>query len=146
MCGCLGGTYLWAGRVLGGREGYGRLGGNYLRAGWSLTGQEGVWAVLTSGLGGLWLGGTYLGTGRALRGRYLPPGWAASDWAGLRLAASTCVPWSATENISASVQQPTSAESGARTLQNKTGRKVGVELRGDSEDQPPHSTKHKYVR
>ena len=38
------------------------------------------------------LGGTYLGTGRSLTERYSPPGLAVSGWAGLRRAASTCVP------------------------------------------------------
>ena len=90
--------------------------GHYLPpglAGVSWAGEcVGVWALLTSVLGGSWVGGAYLGSGRALRGlysplgwagvgvregawvfgRYLPPGWAVSEWAGLRLAASTCAP------------------------------------------------------
>ena len=100
----VGGTYLragwalrgpyfppgWAGvawAVLTSKLGGLWVGGTYLRPGW-----EGVWAVLTSDLGGRVFGGTHLRAGRALRGRYLPPGWAVSGWAGLHLAASTCAP------------------------------------------------------
>ena len=61
--GCLGSIDIRAGRALVGQyspPGWavsdwagGSLGGTHLRYGRSLTGWEGVWAVLTSGMGGL---------------------------------------------------------------------------------------------
>ena len=77
--GWMGGTYLWAGWVLG-RQ-YLPLG--WVAAGWAvLTSGLAGWAVLTSGLGGCWVGSTFLWARWVLGGRYLPLGWVGAWWGG----------------------------------------------------------------